>query len=97
VLAVDLPGIPEENVDVNLDEQVLTITARREEEANKGDEKDGKYLIRERNYGSFTRRFTLPTDLEPENISAHYENGVLAVTVPRKPKAQACRIPITAK
>ncbi|MDR3311680.1 MAG: Hsp20/alpha crystallin family protein [Spirochaetaceae bacterium] len=96
VLHVDLPGIKEENADVSLDEQVLTITAQREETADEDAEKDtSKWLIRERKFGSFTRRFSLPSDVDPENITAHYENGVLSITVPRKAPAQAHRIAIT--
>jgi HSP20 family protein len=105
-LDVDLPGIKEDNVDVNLEEQVLTITAKREESVDEGlkdakdDKEEGtglKWLVRERKTGSFIRRFSLPADVDASNIKADFEHGVLTVTVPRKAKDQGHRIAITAK
>jgi HSP20 family protein len=105
-LDVDLPGIKEDNVDVNLEEQVLTITAKREESVDEGlkDAKnDGegaaglKWLVRVRKTGSFIRRFSLPADVDASNIKADFESGVLTVTVPRKAKDQGHRIAITAR
>jgi HSP20 family protein len=99
VLDLELPGFNEDNVDVNLEEQVLTISAKREDlkEAAADTESPTKWLIRERRSGSFTRRFVLPADAEAEQIAAHSEKGVLTITVPRKSPPQSCRIPITAK
>jgi HSP20 family protein len=105
-LDVDLPGIKEDNVDVNLEEQVLTITAKREESVEEGlkdakeegaEEKAAglKWLVRERKTGSFIRRFSLPADVDAHNIKADFEHGVLTVTVPRKAKDQGHRIAIT--
>jgi HSP20 family protein len=107
-LDVDLPGIKEDNVDVNLEEQVLTITAKREESVEEGlkdAKEDGegkkaeglKWLVRERKTGSFIRRFSLPADVDASNIKADFEHGVLTVTVPRKAKDQGHRIAITAR
>ena len=105
-LDVDLPGIKEDNVDINLEEQVLTITAKREESGDEGlkDAKEAgegtaglKWLVRERKTGSFIRRFSLPADVDAQNIKADFERGVLTVTVPRKAKDQGRRIAISAK
>jgi HSP20 family protein len=93
---VDLPGMKENEVEIDLSNSVLTISAHKE--TNKeGDEKsDKKWLVRERNVRSYTRRFTLPNDTDPAKIAARFEDGVLSVSIPRKEEAKSRKIPITA-
>lgn len=82
-LQMDLPGSTEKDVNIEVDHGVLTISSAKTEE--KEEKKDGeKWLIRERSTSRFTRRFTLPDDVDEENISASFKNGVLNITMNRK-------------
>jgi HSP20 family protein len=92
---VDLPGMKDNEVDLDLNDQVLTISAHKETKEESKDKDDAKWLIRERNVQSYTRRFTLPPDTDPAKISAHFENGVLSVSIPRNTETRSCKIPIT--
>lgn len=79
-LLMDLPGRTEGDVELSLKDNVLTISSAAE---SKKEEQDDTYLIRERSYSSFTRRFTLPDDVKGEAVNASFKNGVLEVTMPR--------------
>lgn len=97
-MEMDLPGMSEKDVNVELDHGVLTVSSQHEEKREeKSDEaKDGKWLIRERRTTSFSRRFTLPEDVDGENVEANFKNGVLTVRIPRKALAAPKKIAITA-
>ncbi len=86
----ELPGMARENVQVTVDEErILTIRGEKRQEEQTEDKKKNFVRI-ERNYGSFTRSFTLPDNVNAEAISAVFENGVLNLTLPKvapaKPK-----------
>ncbi|MBQ7158398.1 MAG: Hsp20/alpha crystallin family protein [Treponema sp.] len=99
VLDMDLPGKTENDVDLSLKDDVLTISSHTEEtKETKSDEKEteqGEWLIRERRNYSFTRRFTLPQDVNAEGVNASFKNGVLTVVMPRKPVSEPKKIAIT--
>ena len=102
-LEMDLPGRTEKDVNLELDHNVLTISSVKEEvketdeKNSKKDEKNKqKWLIKERRTSSFTRRFTLPDDIDAEKVAASFKNGVLNVVIPRKALAAPKRIAITA-
>ncbi len=84
----ELPGIPKENVKITVsDGRTLTIRGEKKRE----DKQEGKNYMRvERSYGSFARSFSLPENLNTDQISASFENGVLSVAIPKieptKPK-----------
>jgi HSP20 family protein len=78
VIRAELPGAKPEDVDVTVQNGVLTISGRREEER---EEERGGYLVRERRFGSFRRSLQLPEDVDESKINARFENGVLEVTV----------------
>jgi HSP20 family protein len=84
VYAFDLPGIPEEQITIEVKDETLTVSAEREktDEASEG----GFYRF-ERRYGTFARGVGLPQGVDQDNISARYDNGVLEVRVP-KPEEQ---------
>ncbi len=82
-LHVEMPGIPAEKLHVELTGDVLTITGERTDERR---ETDGVYRLAERRSGRFVRRLTLPEQLDADAISAAYENGVLLVTLPKRPE-----------
>ena len=91
VFKADVPGMKEKDVEVSLTGNRLTLSGKREEE--KREEKDN-YFTCERSYGSFSRTFSLPSGTEPGKASADLKDGVLTVTVPKKPEAQPRSIPV---
>ncbi len=93
-VTADLPGLEEKDLEVSLDENVLTVSGERTEETR--DEKRHR-ILSERRYGSFRRSFELPSGLEPDQVKASFKRGVLTITIPRKPEARAPsrRIPVS--
>ncbi|WIA15833.1 hypothetical protein OEZ85_012588 [Tetradesmus obliquus] len=86
-LHCDAPGFSPDDISVEMNEGVMTISGKRKEE--KREEKDGKVVRRERTMSSFSRSFTLPDNVKDEGVAASLVNGVLKVTVPKaEPKAQ---------
>ena len=84
VYAFDLPGIPEQQISIEVKDETLTISADREKTEETSE--NGFYRF-ERRYGTFARAVGLPQGVDQDNISARYENGVLEVRVP-KPEEQ---------
>jgi HSP20 family protein len=80
LLRVDLPGIEEKDIDVQVEEGTLTLKAERKFEK---ETKEGNYHRVERAYGSFERSFSLPENVDGDNIAAAYNKGVLEVTLPK--------------
>lgn len=104
-LEMELPGLTEKDVNIDLDRNVLTISSVKEEKKeNDGDEKKAKdeeknkksFLIRERRTTMFSRSFTLPDDVDSEKVSAVFKNGILTVNMPRKETPSPKRIAIAA-
>jgi HSP20 family protein len=91
VYALDLPGIPEDKISVELDDGALTITAERER--TEQESKDRFYRF-ERRYGTFTRTFGVPQGVKESDVHADYKNGVLEVHVkkPEQPKPKRIQI-----
>lgn len=81
VIEMEVPGFTSDNIDVEADDNVLTITGTRESESEEKKEDNG-YLRRERRYGKFTRRFTLPAATNEEEVAAQVKDGVLTVKIP---------------
>ncbi len=95
VMEFDLPGYSERDVEINLKDRVLTISSLQEAKKEEQKEEDNvQYLIRERRVSSFTRRFTLPEDINAENVDASFKNGVLTITISRRPESQPRQIQI---
>ena len=98
-LDMELPGRTENDVNIELDHNTLTISSKKEEttEKSEGTEKNnnsGKWLIRERRTSEFSRSFRLPEDVDNENVKATFKNGILNVMMPRKALATQKRIAI---
>jgi len=91
VFKADVPGTKEQDIEVNVAGNRLTISGKRE--AEKEDKGDTFYTY-ERSYGSFTRTFTLPDQTDGEHVKAELKNGELTVVVPKTPAAVAKRIPV---
>lgn len=90
-VSADVPGVNPKDIDVSLEEGVLTVKGERKAE-NK-DEGKG-YTRTERVYGNFSRRFTLPDTVDADNISAKTEHGVLTLRIPKKEKALPKKIAV---
>ena len=88
---VDLPGFAPESIGINLENGVLTLTAERKEAVQEG----AVYYLSERRYGSFERSFKVSPHVDPEKVVARYADGVLSVTLPRRPETKARKISIT--
>lgn len=91
VLYADLPGIDPNDIEVSMDKGILTIKGERSSETS---EQTDRFSRIERHYGSFHRRFALPDSADPEGVQAHGRNGVLEITIPKRPEAAPRRIPI---
>ena len=82
VLEADLPGFKKEDVKLDLDNGYLTISAQRNEELDDKDN-EGRYIRQERATGSCARSFYVGKELEPKDISAKFENGILTLHLPK--------------
>ncbi len=91
VIRMDIPGVEKENVKIEISDNTLIVSGERKEEK---EEKEANYYRREIAYGSFYRAIQLPSDINPEEIKARYENGVLTITVPKSEKAKKREIKI---
>jgi HSP20 family protein len=90
-ILADIPGVDPKDIDVHMEDGVLTI--RGEREAKKEEEKEG-YKRVERSYGSFYRRFNMPDSADADKISAKSVHGVLEVTIPKQEKVQPRKISV---
>ncbi len=93
VLAFDLPGIPEEKIAVELDDNVLTVSGERERTQETSGDRFYRY---ERRFGTFSRSVTLPQGVNEESIKADYRDGVLEVRVPKPEEQKPKRIQVGA-
>ena len=91
-LAADLPGLTKDDVDVSIDEGILTITAHRKEESER---KERDYHVRERRYGTFDRRFRLPDTVDRNEIHAGLKDGVLTVALNKTEDSKPRTIEVT--
>lgn len=91
VLEAELPGMKPEDVEISIENNVLTLHGERKFE--KKDENDNFHRV-ERSYGSFTRSFTLPPTVGSENATAEFENGILRLTLAKREEAKPRRIEI---
>lgn len=82
----ELPGVDEKDVQVTLEDNILTIKG--EKKAEREESKKGYYMS-ERSYGSFLRSFELPTGVDADKVNATFNKGVLKVTLPKPPAAQS--------
>ena len=81
LLEADLPGFQKEDIDLHLEDGVLTITAKHQETSQQ--KQEGKYICRERRVGSYARSFDM-SGIQEDAISAAYENGVLTLKLPKQ-------------
>jgi len=83
----ELPGMSEEDIDVEVTDSILTISGEKKEEREEG-EKGGRYYLSERKYGSFERSIHLPDGVDKDKVAAIVKDGVLVVTIAKTPEAR---------
>jgi len=91
VIALDLPGLKKDDVTINFESDMLTISGERREETSR---EDVNYYRTERFYGRFSRSFTFPKAVEIDKITAGFEDGVLTVRVPKAAESKPRKIQI---
>src|SRR5712692_4050541 len=90
-LKLEVPGIDEKDIDVRIENSTLTVHGERKFEK---EEKEENFRRVERQYGSFTRSFTLPNTVDSEKVSANYDKGVLKITLAKKAEAKPKQIKV---
>lgn len=90
-LKLEIPGINQDDVDIRLENNTLTVRGERKFEK---EEKEENFHRIERRYGSFARSFTLPNTLDPESVTANYENGVLKIELAKRAEAKPKQIKV---
>ena len=93
VVRAELPGMSHEDIDINVQDNILTLKGEKKQE--KKEEGESFHRL-ERSYGSFTRSFTLPSGVKAEDIKAAFKDGVLEVSMPKAEEAKPKKIAITA-
>ena len=93
VLRADLPGVNPDDIDVSMDDGILSVSGQRHTEERSESEGIQRY---ERVTGRFYRRFTLPESADAEGIKARSSNGILEIEIPKLPEVQARRITVEA-
>lgn len=91
VIKADLPEVPEKDLDVRIENNMLTIRGERKFEQSV---KEESYLRMERSYGSFSRSFSLPNTVDTQAIKAQYAEGVLTVTLPKRAESKPKQVKI---
>src|SRR3954467_6571347 len=91
VLRADLPGLSESDVNIEVEDRVLTISGERK--AEQTENKDGYHRV-ERAFGAFSRSLTLPEGIDPESVAASFDRGVLEVQIPKPEERKPRKISI---
>ncbi len=92
VLKADLPEVAEKDIDIHIENNMLTVRGERKFEQKV---KEENYLRVERSYGSFSRSFSLPNTVDTDAIKAEYKNGVLTVTMPKRAESKPKQVKIS--
>jgi HSP20 family protein len=92
VVKADLPDVNEKDIDVRVENNLLTIRGERKFEKSVSEE---NFLRVERTYGAFSRSFSLPNTVNAEAIGAEYKNGVLTVTLPKREESKPRQVKVT--
>ena len=93
ILTAELPGLNDDDIELELEANVLTLRGQKREE-KKEETEEGRYHVCERRYGSFERSFALPRTVNGEEINAHFKDGILFVHLPKVPEAKSRKIDI---
>ena len=91
ILNAEIPGIDEKDIEIKIENNTLTVKGERKFEK---ETKEENYHRIERAYGSFYRSFTIPRSVDHDNIKAEHENGVLRITMPKKPELKPKKVKV---
>jgi HSP20 family protein len=94
VVKAELPGMKEEDIDISVVGDTLTIKGERKAE---GEVEEEDYCYCERSYGSFSRSIAIPSNVDAKKIEANYNDGVLEVSLPKTPEVKPKKISVSAK
>jgi HSP20 family protein len=94
VVKAELPGMKEEDMDISVADDTLTIKGEKKTES---EVKEEDYYCCERSYGSFSHSIALPSNVDAKKIEASYEDGVLEVSLPKAPEVKPKKIAVSAK
>ena len=92
-LAGELPGLARDDVEINLENNVLTISGEKRRVREEG-RQEGKYHLMERRFGRFSRSFALPSTVRADGITAVFDNGLLTVRLPKADEARVRKIEV---
>ncbi len=90
-ISLEIPGMEKDDIDIQLKDNVLTISGEKKEESKS---EEGTFYRRERRFGKFVRSVSLPNDVNAEKIEAEYKNGVLTLTLPKTEEAKPKKIAV---
>jgi HSP20 family protein len=98
-ITAELPGLERKDVDISLEDDVLTIRGEKKVESEQGDKKSNggnnkNYHLSERSYGVFYRMLQLPPGIDPAAVKATMSNGILKITIPKPAKTRAKKIEV---
>jgi len=91
VLTAEVPGVDEDNIEIKIEDNTLSLKGERKFEK---ETKEENYHRIERSYGSFFRSFTIPRQVDQEKIKAEHDYGVLRITMPKKPESKPKKVKI---
>ncbi|MBD0318770.1 MAG: Hsp20/alpha crystallin family protein [Gemmatimonadetes bacterium] len=91
-VVTEMPGLRRENIEVDVENNVLTIRGEKREERTEGEQ--GRFHLAERRYGTFARSFVLPRDVDADQIHADFQDGVLTISIPKSERVRRRRIQV---
>ena len=91
VIHAELPGMKKEDIDIRVENNVLTVRGKKE---RKEEVKEEGYFRAERSFGSFSRSFSLPTTVDVKKIAAEYKDGILTLSLPKAEEAKPRQIEV---
>lgn len=91
IVRLEAPGVPKEDLEINIEGNALTLTGRRDFER---EEKTEEYFWREREAGRFVRTVQLPTSVDPAKVEATYQDGIMTIRLPKREPASKTRIAV---
>lgn len=94
VVTVELPGIKEDDVDITVSGDILTVSGEKKAES---EVKKKGYYYSESSYGSFSRSITMPSAVDTNKIEASYDKGILEITLPKAPEVKSTKIKVSGK
>jgi HSP20 family protein len=94
VISAEMPGLQQDDVQITVDDDVLTIRGEKRVERQEGGDKDKNYHVSERSYGVFVRMLQLPAGIDPSKVEATMSNGVLRIRIPKPSRSEPKKIEV---